>query len=95
MRFEVNVDDGTSNFAALHKARDAYNAQHPDAPAPDLPSFVQRLVDNAVARALEPIVPSSMSTAMARITQLESDKEALALEVKALTPDQAAQAKPA
>jgi hypothetical protein len=56
MRFEVNVDDG-NNLDTLHKAREAYNVAHPDAPAADMPSFVQRLMDQAVAGALEPIVP--------------------------------------
>jgi hypothetical protein len=32
MRFEVNVDDG-SNLDALHKAREAWNAAHPEAQA--------------------------------------------------------------
>lgn len=77
MRFEVNVDDG-SNFDALHRARVDYNAKNPGAIAPDMPSFVQCLMDQAVAGALDALpTPSTLSAALAKIAQLEAEKAVL------------------
>lgn len=88
MRFEVNVDDG-SNLGALHKAREAYNAAHPGAQAPDMPSFVQCLMDQAVAGALEALpTPSTLSSALARIAQLEAENAVLAKDVALTSPVQ-------
>lgn len=94
MRFEVNVDDG-NNLATLHKAREAYNAANPGTPAADMPSFVQVLMDQAVARAMEPFGPSTLSEALAKIAALEAEKENLAKDVAALTPASVAPAPPA
>lgn len=85
MRFEVNVDDG-ANLDALHKAREAWNAAHPDVQAPDMPSFVQALMDQAVAGALEALpTPSTLSAALAKIAELEAEKATLTQEVAAAT----------
>lgn len=56
MRFEVEVVDGTGGeLRNLHKAREAWNQAHPDKQAPDAPSFVQALMDEAVTEVLEKI----------------------------------------
>jgi hypothetical protein len=86
MRFEVNVDDG-SNLTALHKAREAWNAAHPDAVADDMPSFVQRLMDQAVAGALNALpTPSTLSQALSKIAELEASNAVLTQEVAATAP---------
>jgi hypothetical protein len=86
MRFEVNVDDGAS-FTALHKAREAWNAAHPDAVADDMPSFVQRLMDQAVAGALNALpTPSTLSAALSKIAELEAANATLTQEVAASAP---------
>lgn len=95
MRFEVNVDDG-NNLDTLHKARDSYNAANPNAQAPDMPSFVQVLMDQAAAQALQPLGPTTLSAALAKVAELEAEKAALAHEVTALSaPAVAVQATPA
>jgi len=86
MRFEVNVDDG-ANLVALHKAREAWNGAHPDQQATDMPSFVQCLMDQAVADVLDALpVPSTLSAALARIAELEAQTSTLSQEVAALQP---------
>lgn len=94
MRFEVNVDDG-NNLNTLHKAREAYNAANPQAAAEDMPSYVQCLMDRAVAGALEPIGPNTLSDALAQIARLQAQNADLAKDVAALTPASAAPATPA
>ena len=90
MRFEVNVDDG-ANLDALHKARKAWNVAHPQAQAPDMPSFVQALMDQAVAGVLQALPePSTLSAALAKITMVTAENESLKTELAAAT-----QAKPA
>jgi hypothetical protein len=85
MRFEVNVDDG-ANFTALHKAREAFNVAHPQAAAPDMPSFVQALMDQAVAGALKALpAPSTLSAALSKIAELEAANITLTKEVAAAT----------
>lgn len=93
MRFEVNVDDG-ANLDALHKAREAWNAAHQDAPAGDMPSFVQCLMDQAVAGALNALpTPSTLSAALAKIAALEQQNADLQKDVvAALTPAPAPEA---
>lgn len=89
MRFEVNVDDG-AGLAALHKAREAYNEAHPNATAPDMPSFVQALTDQAVAQALEALpVPSTLSAALSKIAELEQKNAELSQDVAALSANPA------
>lgn len=85
MRFEVNVDDG-NNLDTLHKAREAYNAANPGAKVGDMPSFVQVLMDQAVATALQPFGPTTLSEALAKIAVLEAEKDNLTKDVAALTP---------
>lgn len=86
MRFEVNVDDG-ANLTALHKARDAWNAAHQDAVAADMPSFVQCLMDQAVANALNALPqPSTLSAALAKIAKLEQENADLQKDVEAALP---------
>lgn len=98
MRFEVNVDDG-SGLNALHRAREAYNAKNVAVPgfvpAADMPTYVQRLIDQAVATSLEPLGPTTLGAAMTKITELEADKATLEQEVAALTPAVAEPVKPA
>lgn len=77
MRFEVDVDDG-AGLNALHRAREAWNAANPDAQAPDMPSFVQRLADQAVAGALASLgEPTTLQAALDKIAALEAEKKAL------------------
>lgn len=90
MRFEVNVE---ADLDALHKARDAYNIANPQAAAPDMPSFVQRLMDQAVSTAMQPFGPSTLSAALTKIAELEAEKVVLSKEVAALAPTSAAPAK--
>jgi hypothetical protein len=88
MRFEVNVDDG-AGLNALNRAREAWNTANPDAQAPDMPSFVQRLTDQAVAGALQALgEPATLQAALDKIATLE--KKAL----EANTVNQVAAAKP-
>jgi hypothetical protein len=86
MRFEVNVDDG-ANLEVLHRARAAYNEANAAAPgfvpAADMPSYVQRLMDQAVAAALEPIGITSLAAAPGRITELEAEKAQLSTDLAA------------
>lgn len=83
MRFEVNVDDGAS-FDALHKAREAWNAAHADAQAQDMPSFVQALMDQAVAGALQALpTPSTLSAALSKIAELQAANAELEKEIAA------------
>lgn len=91
MRFEVNV---TADLDALHKAREAWNAAHQEAPAADMPSFVQCLIDQATANALNALPqPSTLSAALAKIAALEQEKADLQKDVEAaLTPAPASQA---
>lgn len=89
MRFEVNVDDG-NNLDTLHKAREAYNAAHPEAAAADMPSFVQHLMDQAVAGSIEPLGPTTLSAAMTRIAELEAENAELAKDVKLSASTQSA-----
>jgi len=72
MRFEVEVDDG-ANLASLHKARLAEQD-----PAPDMPSYIQRLTDRAVAQALAPIAPVTLPEALNKIAELEAELAASA-----------------
>lgn len=87
MRFEVNVDDG-AGLDALHKARAAYNALHAAeqgfTPADDMPTFVQRMMDQAVGQALEGLgTPTTLSAALTKISELEADKATLEQEIAA------------
>lgn len=82
MRFEVNVDDG-NNLNTLHKARELHNTANPSAAAPDMPTFVQRLMDQAVACAMQPIAPTSLSEALTRIADLEAKNSLLEQDAKA------------
>lgn len=88
MRFEVHVDDG-NNLDTLHKARLAYNALNAGTagfvPAQDMPTYVQRLVDQAVASSLQPLGPTTLTAAMTKIAQLEAEKVTLTQEVAALS----------
>lgn len=97
MRFEVEVDDG-AQLNLLHKARAAYNqanAQQPGfEPAADMPTFVQRLTDQAVAGVLAPLETTTLPQALARIDQLQTEKTALEQVVAARTL-QVGEAKPA
>jgi hypothetical protein len=87
MRFEVEVG---ADLETLHKARDAYNAANAQVsgftPADDMPTFVQRLIDNAVAGSLEPFGPTTLSAALQRIAELEASKVTLEQEVTAMQP---------
>jgi hypothetical protein len=98
MRFEVNVDDG-AGLNALHKARAAYNEKNAAVagftPAHDMPTYVQRLMDQAVAASLEPLGPTTLGAAMTKIAELQAAKVSLEQEVAALTPAVAEQVKPA
>lgn len=91
MRFEINV---TADLDALHKAREAWNVAHPEAQAPDMTSFVQCLMDQATANALNALPqPSTLSAALAKIAQLEAEKADLQKDVAAvLTTAPASQA---
>jgi hypothetical protein len=81
MRFEVNVDDG-NGLNTLHKARNAFNEAGGN--APDMPSYVQSLMDQAVAVALAGTgQPTTLSDALSKISQLEAAKAALEQEVAA------------
>lgn len=84
MRFEVNVDDG-NNLDTLHKAREAYNAANVATdgfvPAEDMPSFVQRLMDKAASDCVEPFGPTTLSSALGRIAELEAANSALTKEI--------------
>ena len=93
MRFEVNVDDG-NNLNTLHKARAAFNEQNPTKTADDLPTFVQRLMDQAVANVTEGIAPTTLGDALSKIADLERTKAELEKELEAHTSDAIA-AKPA
>lgn len=83
MRFEVEV---SVDLDLLHKVRDAYNAANPTAVAADMPSFVQVLMDQAVATAAQPFGPTTLAAAMTKIAQLEAEKATLTKEVATLTP---------
>lgn len=72
MRFEVEVDDG-AGLGSLHKARLAE-----EDPAQDMPSYVQRLIDRAVAQALAPIGPMTLPQALTKIAELEAEISSLA-----------------
>lgn len=89
MRFELNVDDG-DNLRTLHKAREAYNeanAKTPGfVPALDMPSYVQRLMDQAVAASMAPLGPTTLSAAMTKIADLEAAKATLEQELAAIKP---------
>ncbi len=69
MRFEVEI---TADLDVLHQAREAYNAANQSAPAPDLPSYVQVLMDQAVNAAVAPIGPATMADALAQIKALSA-----------------------
>lgn len=87
MRFEVNVDDG-AQLATLHKARAKYNADNAKAegfvPAEDMPTFVQRMMDQAVAGSISGFGPTTLSAALSKISELEAEKTSLAQEVAAV-----------
>jgi hypothetical protein len=86
VRFEVNVDDG-NNLDTLHKARARYNEQNAAAsgfvPAADMPTFVQRLMDQAVAGSIEPFGPTTLSAALTKVAELEATNAALTTELAA------------
>ena len=83
MRFEVNVDDG-ANLDLLHKAREAFNAAHADLAAPDMPTFVQRLMDQVVAAALLGLGgPTTLSAALSKIADLQAKNAELKQEITA------------
>lgn len=79
MRFEVNVDDG-NGLESLHKARVAFIAG--GGTAPDMPSYVQKLTDMAVAQALAGLgQPTTLSAALSKISELEASKASLEQEL--------------
>lgn len=84
MRFEVEIDDG-AGLAALHKAREAYNAENAQVPgflpAQDMPSFVQRLADRAVAQVLSTVAPVTLNAALAELEQVKAEKAALEAQI--------------
>lgn len=86
MRFEVNVDDG-NNLNTLHKARVRYNAENAKAdgfvPADDMPTYVQRMMDQAASVAMDPFGPESLSAALTRIAELEASNALLTRELAA------------
>lgn len=98
MRFEVEVDDG-AGLAALHKAREAYNATNAQVsgfvPAEDLPTYVQRLMDKAVGEALAPLGPTTLPAALAKINELQAANATLQQEVATAQAAPAVQASPA
>lgn len=79
MRFEVMVDDARG-MPALEAAR-------LEAKAPDMPSFVQAIVDTKVAEAQAKYLPAALSygEALQKITILEADKASLEAQVAQLS----------
>lgn len=84
MKFEVMVDDGAS-LNVLHKAREAYN--HTNAgtegftPALDMPTYVQRLMDQAVADSMIALPVTTLAQAMTKINEIEAENAALKKEI--------------
>lgn len=73
MRFEVDVE---ADLEALHRARAAYNERHADDAAIDLPSFVQKMTDQAMAQVLAPLGPTTLAAALTKIAELEAALQA-------------------
>ena len=74
MRFEVEIDDG-DNLITLNAARAQYNADNAQtvgfAPVDDMPSFVQRMAENAATAMLQKYPAPLPAAVQAEIDRLK------------------------